>query len=35
MEKDIAQINGHLTGKSLENIERDYITNPRVPILGK
>ena len=35
MKKDIAQINGHLTRKPLQNTEIDNITNPREPILGK
>ena len=35
MKKDIGQINGHLKRKPLQNNERDDITNPRVPILGK
>ena len=35
MKKDIAQINGHLKRKPLQNNERNDITNPRVPILGK
>ena len=35
MKKEIAQFNGHLKRKPLQNNERDDITNPRVPILGK
>ena len=35
MKKDIGQITGHLKRKPLQNNERDDITNPRVPILGK
>ena len=35
MKKEIAQFNGYLKRKPLQNNERDDITNPRVPILGK